>query len=201
MLEQRAKQKLGDTPLTLETLRAALAAINAEYDRAGLPLHNVYAPPQKVVDGVLTLRVIEGYVAEIAIAGDITPKELNHLKRLAAPILADRPLRQKTLDRSFALLGATPGATIKPRFEPMPGQPEAVRLVLDVKQKKYDGGASVTNEGSRLLGRTQFEVMAARNALFRPGDRAEIDIGFPADPSVYQLASVSYATPVGDDST
>jgi hemolysin activation/secretion protein len=186
-------------PLTLERIRAAIRAVTSAYASAGYALHNAYAPAQTLADGALHIRVIEGYVAEVAVAGTLTPAEIRLLQGYAAPVTREKPLRAATLERAMALAAATPGLTVKARYEQMPNDASAVRLVLDVVKDRLELGSSVTNQGARLLGRTQFEFLGTGNGVARAGDRFQLGFGFPIEPKLYQFVSTSYVTPIGFD--
>ena len=172
-------------------------ALGALYQHAGLALYTVSVPAQSFAGGTIRLRVVEGYVASVAITGD-TGGDMSLLRRYAAAIVADRPLHQATLERQILLMGAIPGLKIGSRLEAIPNTQGGTRLVLVVKRKRLDAGIGVNNQGFPLLGRSQLEANVVVNSLFQQGDRTQLTIGLPPERfETYQYAGLSEQQPLG----
>ena len=184
--------------LGLAEIDAIADGVGALYKRAGLALYTVSVPSQSFAGGVVRLRVVEGYVAEVAITGEVGHADMSLLRHYAASLVADRPLHQARLERAILLMGAIPGCKVSSRFEPIAHSAGGVRLVLIVQRKRFDAGIGVNNQGFPLLGRSQFEANVVANSLFQQGDRTQLTIGLPPERfETYQYIGLSELQPLG----
>ena len=182
--------------ITRETLARLVALLNTHYESEGLALSRVALASQTFADGRVQVTVLRGYIGDVNIDG-VGGRDAMHLRALTQGLVGRKPLRKPELERAVLLAGDLPGIAVIATFEPIEGQPETVRLRLNVKKRAFELGASANNEGQRLLGRTQFETTAAANSWIAPGDRAQIFYGFPAQFDRYQFAALTYSAPVG----
>jgi hemolysin activation/secretion protein len=189
-------EPLRGQPLTRETLERLIALLNRHYAGEGLALYRVALPAQTFAEGRVDIIVLRGYIGEVEIEG-VAGRDGARLRTLTAPLIGERPLRKRDLERAVLLASDAPGLHVFAAFEPIAGQAEAVRLRLKAAKRPYEFGASANNEGQRLLGRTQFETTAAANSWIAPGDRAQIFYGFPAEFERYQFIALSYGAPIG----
>ncbi len=184
--------------LGLAEVDAIADEVGGLYKRAGLALYTVSVPQQSFAGGVVRLRVVEGYVAEVAITGEFGHADMSLLRHYAASLVADRPLRQARLERAILLMDAIPGCKVSSRFEPVAHSNGGVRLVLSVQIKRFDAGIGVNNQGFPLLGRSQFEANVVANSLFQQGDRTQLTIGLPPERfETYQYIGLSELQPLG----
>ncbi len=141
---------------------AAADAATHLYDKAGYALSLAYVPAQEVKDGVVVVRVVEGYIADVMFR-DTKPRRGPLWDQYAAKLKASKPLQSADLERYLLLAGDSPGVRIKSVFERMPDAPAgAVRLVMLIERKQVEINAEVNNRGSRALG----------------PKRAQLDVGF-----------------------
>lgn len=174
-------------------------AIGQLYAEADYALYSVSVPKQDFRSGHVRVHVTEGYVESVAIEGNTAGADLGMLKAQAARIVADRPLRQATLERNILLMSDIAGLKVGSRFEALPGQPGAVVLKLAIQRKTYEYGFDYNNQGNALLSRTQVDVNAAVNSLFREGDRTQLVVGTPVTIERYQYYGLSHLEPIGSD--
>ena len=167
--------------------------------QAGIVLYTVTIPPQKIHDGTVHFRVVEGSVAHVVIQGSTNPGRLQLLRAYARHILLSRPLRRNVLERNILLMGDIAGTKVGSRFIPDPSRPGEVTLILGVQQTRFFGGFSVNNQGSPLLYNTQAVVNAGVNDLFHEGERTQFVLGVPADISRYQFYGINDIEPIGGD--
>lgn len=143
---------LAGQPTTAAQLVQRAEAASALYREAGLPLSFVFVPDQTFAGGVVRVVAVEGYLSTLSIEGDAGPAEPK-LREIAAPLLAERPLRQATFDRVTQLLARLPGLTVAATAS-MPGTTDgATALVLKVKRQPYDVslGADLRQPRSRAV--------------------------------------------------
>lgn len=73
------------------------------YQQAGYALSFAFVPPQDFRNGVVKVTVVEGHVAQLQIDG-ATGRSEALLRQLAAPLLAEKPLRSTTFQRQTQLM-------------------------------------------------------------------------------------------------
>jgi hemolysin activation/secretion protein len=191
--------KVGSS-VSLADLRQIADGISGVYKKAGYALYTVSIPKQSFRGGVVVIRVAEGYVDTVSIQDDDKTADLSLINAYAAPLVAERPLRQATLERYILLMTDLSGHKVGSRFEPVAGKPGANLLVLTVQTKKFDAGFGFVNLGTPLLSDTQFAVNGLANSLLREGDRTQIVYGFAPDEfHNYQYYGINHQTPLGDD--
>ena len=76
--------------ITGAEIYALAQALTTRYRNDGYFLSDVIVPPQSLVGGVLSLRVIEGHIASVRVEGD--PRLREQLQAIGAQIRAARPL-------------------------------------------------------------------------------------------------------------
>ena len=191
--------QVGQT-IALDDIRHIADGISALYKEAGYALYTVSIPKQSFDNGIAVVRVVEGHVEAVTVEVADAKVEVSLIKDYAAQIIADRPLRQKTLERYILLMSDLPGYKVGSKFEPIPGSPGAYRLVLGVDKKDWDYGAGFVNLGQPLLSDTEFAVNGVATGLLREGDRTQLVYGFAPDQfRRYQYYGLSHQTPLNDD--
>src|SRR3546814_6341081 len=156
-------------------------------------LYTIVVPQQNLSDGVLTLRVVEGYIDDVVITGDVKGRGLDLVRRYAARLAAEKPLRRPTLERYLSLIRDIPGLETEVQLLNLQTA-GAVRLVLTLKHDDLDFGLVVNNRGIANLGRTQVQANATANSLFRQGDQTRLTVRSEEHTSELQsLMRISYA--------
>jgi len=145
----------------------------ARYRRGGYLLTTV----STVLDarGNLRFNVIEGYIADVKLDGDIGPagtQVLRFLRRL----LDERPIRIATLERYLLLATDVPGVTLRSVLRPSADDPAAVTLVAQVSRKPFDGLLVADNRAFRQSGPEQLLSVGTFNSFTQFGERTELSI-------------------------
>lgn len=131
--------------------------ITERYRNEGYFLSRAYVPAQKIGNGTIILRVIEGYIGDVRI---MTAKENYLVEIFKRQIMDQKPIKLNVLEQQLLLLRDIPGRSFEAVLSHMDDQgPEgALRLIL--KEEKTSGRGSVlfNNHGSRFSGphRTSF---------------------------------------------
>ncbi len=96
----------------LERISEAVDRITRRYQDAGYPLSYAYLVPDGLAEGVLTVALVEGYIArtEIEVSHDPARKRV---EALAERIVGERPLTRETYERYTALMSRIPGVQLK----------------------------------------------------------------------------------------
>lgn len=193
VLEPFVGRKVG--PETLATLSTA---VSDAYRRAGFALYGVVVPQQDFARGLVVLRAVEGHVDQVEFDGDTDGADFSLLRAYGDRIMAERPLRQATLDRYILLMQDVAGRKLRSRLELLP-EPGAVKLVLSVERTSVRLGLGLDNLGTSLLGHIQGAVSTTFNSMLREGDSTRLTYGAPSDFHRFTYAAARHQQPVGSD--
>jgi hemolysin activation/secretion protein len=166
---------------SLADLIEATRTITRRYQQDGYLLSYAFLPQQTFDDGVARVVLVEGYVRDVQIAGDVgRVKAL--LDRLAAKLQAERPLTRKTFERYTTLMTRIPGVTIQAQVPPPGTTDGATTLVAQASRKPLTSTLSTTEDNRNgtqaLLGvssnsQTSMGEQLSLSGLFPPGDDHE----------------------------
>ncbi|CAI8715936.1 POTRA domain-containing protein [Pseudomonas zeae] len=166
---------------TLAELIEATRNITRRYQQDGYLLSYAFLPQQNFNDGVARVVLVEGYVRDIQIQGDVgRVKAL--LDKLATKIQAERPLTRKTFERYTTLMTRIPGVTIQAQVPPPGTTDGATTLVAQASRKPFTSTLSTTEDNRNgtqaLLGvssnsQTAMGEQLTLSGLFPPGDDHE----------------------------
>lgn len=156
--------------VSLAQMFAASNEITRMYVKAGYALSLAFVPAQEVRDGVVRIRVIEGYIGDV----EFQDENAFHSKLwggFARRLMASRPLKTKDLERYLLLANDLAGVEVKSVFERMDGDPGATKLVMSIGRKMFDGAIEFNNRGSEAIGPFRVQVRAALNNLVGAEER------------------------------
>lgn len=197
VLEQAFQPYIGRS-LDKETITAIATTLSEVYGKGDVALYTIVVPQQDINGGVLTLRVVEGYIADVAITGEVDGRDLNLVKRYAARLAMEKPLRRPVLERYLSLIRDVPGLKADVQLLNL-AAPGAVRLVLSLKHEDFDWRLAVNNRGVANLGRTQMQATLIANSALRDGDQTQLTLSLPFHVDRYQYYALSHSTPLGAD--
>jgi hemolysin activation/secretion protein len=123
--------------------------------------------------GELRFNVVEGYIADVKLQGDIGPAGVQVLRFLNR-LLNERPIRVSTLERYLLLATDVPGITLRSVLRPGSDDPAAVTLIAEVSRKAVDGLLSADNRAFRQTGPEQSLAVASFNSFTQFGERTEL---------------------------
>lgn len=184
------------SPMTGKTVRVAdvLAASNKisdVYKAHGYALSFGFVPTQDFANGVVHITVVEGYVAVVDIqgnAGNMEPK----VRAIAAHIVKDRPLRQKTFERYLQVLGMLPGMHIDANVPAPTTTDGATRLELDVKRTRFNASTGIDFNHPGVQGLTS----VTENGLLSQSEQIALSTLLPPGPGHQHLYSLAYLQPL-----
>ncbi len=173
-------------------------AATALYQEHGYTLSRAYIPPQSIIAGVVELKIVEGYVEELIVAGetggvDITPYTQN--------ILAEHPLTQSTFERNLLLINDLAGLEVTDiaLAEAVEGS-GAYTLGLTVSYDAWAGLLYADNRGTRAVGPGQLGLTATLNSPFGGGEALTSSVyTVPYDPEELLFGQLHYQQPLGSD--
>lgn len=165
--------KIG-TKVTVGELNAIADDITKHYRNNGYILTRAVVPPQRADGGVITIRVVEGFINDVKITGDAADN--SQIQLFADKIRASKPLNVAALERYLLLMDDLPGLEARAVLQPAANVPAASDVIVTVTRKKYEFTANLDNRGSRFLGPIQGGFTAGVNNVFRAEDQTQLRI-------------------------
>lgn len=148
-------------------------AITAYYRNAGYILTQAIVPPQKVNNGVVIIKVVEGYADDVLIEGDVQWRSgLFHA--WAKKIKESKPLNNALLERYTLLASDISGLRMKAVIRPSLITSGASDVVLIIERTPLDASLSYDNLGTRSIGTRQVTANLGVNSIFKLLERTSI---------------------------
>ncbi|MEG8203703.1 POTRA domain-containing protein [Pseudomonas sp. 5FOS] len=163
---------------TLGELQQYTARLTQRYRQEGYLLSYAYLPPQEVADGRVNVVLVEGYIRDYRVDGDIGPAS-TYLHQLLERLAAERPLTRETLERYLGLAERLPGVTIEPQLAVAQTADGAARLTVHARRKPFSAAVTVVDgnrdDAQALLtatshAQTRFAEQIEASLLLPPGD-------------------------------
>jgi hemolysin activation/secretion protein len=158
--------------VSLKTLYELANAVTRRYHADGYALSRAVLPPQRIADGTVHVRVIEGYIDTVETQGAY--RETAAARGIVERIGDDRPLNMHHLERDLLLLGDLAGAPVRAVFTPAEKESGAVGLTLVFSDAPPQFAASADNLGSRYVGPYEAGVQAGFTLPFLPYQRTQL---------------------------
>lgn len=204
-LQSDYQQYIGKN-VTLATLDEIAANITARYRNAGYILSRAVVPPQKIHDGKVTIRIVEGYVNTVTFEGlpplaygEDTP-DLPH--QYANKILTAHPLDARTLERYLLLMQDLPGVSVHATIRPAAGNaPGASDIVIAVSQKTVNGFVSIDNRQTRYMGPVEGTLTTNINNQFGWYDHTQLHGTQTAEYNQLHYGEIEHDEPLDSEGT
>lgn len=166
---------LEEKTVTLGAVRAAAAQITERYQQAGFPLARAVIPPQKIIDGVLKIQVIEGQIAGATADNHsrLSPKFVEGYLNNAYE--AGKPLQRQQSERALLLMRDLAGVgEVNYRLSEGKNAGETLLLAELQSAPLASGNVSVENYGSKSTGEYRTRANLYLNSLFGRGERISL---------------------------
>jgi hemolysin activation/secretion protein len=143
--------------ITLDIVYMMAGRITERYHNAGYLLSLASLPDQRIRKGMVTIKVIEGYIGRVEWpenmeANGIAQGHINHL-------VGQKPLKAEALESFMLRLNDLPGYAINGVLSPLKDAKDgAVQLGLHVTRSESRGQIGFDNLSSRYLGPHQFSA-------------------------------------------
>jgi hemolysin activation/secretion protein len=159
-------------PLT--QVSAVLQQIQNKYRNDGYVLTVVRGAIEPGTGGsTLRIRVVEGFISDVKIDGDIGPAGVlvyNFLNKLTTI----RPVNISDIERALLLSQDIPGVSVRAVLRPGTGEAGAVELVGQVGRKAFGGYVQYDNRASTFAGPNELLIGAQANSFTSAGERTEV---------------------------
>lgn len=161
--------------ITLAELYGVARDIENLYREDGYVLSRAIVPAQTVDDGIFRIAVVEGFINEVIIQGEIGPAR-TLVERYLNQITDFRPIRLQDMERYLLLANDVPGVTALGVLQPAEGDPGAARLIVSLERQVVDGLARIDNRGSHFAGPVQTIGRVGLNSFTEYGDRTQVTV-------------------------
>lgn len=193
--------KIG-TSIALDELNSIADDITAYYRNKGYILTRAVVPPQRAEKGVIRIRIVEGFVNEVKLQGDISSENASLIKEYAEKIRGAKPLNAATLERYLLLMEDLPGVEARAVLQPAAKTPGASDVIITIKRKAFDFGASLDNRGSRFIGQEQGALTATANNAMGLDEETQLRVsGTPFDGNELRFIEVRQEHQLGNEGT
>lgn len=188
--------------ITLGELNKIAADITAHYRNAGYILTRAVIPPQKINKGAVKIRIVEGFVADVQLRGDVGSSD-SVLYQYAEKIKSAKPLDAATLERYLLLMEDLPGVEARAVLQPSPSVPGASQVVVNIKRDVMEGTTlALNNRGTRYLGPVQATAILAGNNLLGNDEMTSLRVtGTPLYTEQLKFVGVHHEMNVGNQGT
>lgn len=184
-------------PITFNELQFATVEIGELYRQSGW-VARVYVPEQEVVDGIVTLQIIEGKFGTWRLNGDEpqrydTDRVTNYIEQVQKK---DVLLNTKQLDRALLLLDDLPGVNVVGSLAA--GATESTTdLLLQLADESFiDSQINVDNHGARSTGKERLNGEIFIKSPLKKGDQLR---GYLSHSQGNDYIWMNYTIPVGYD--
>ncbi len=148
-----------DKEVMLEFAWVIADALTKRYRDAGYFLSRAYVPAQEVKDGIIVIKVVEGYIGKVELNDPMAERYV--VKQLIASVLQERPAKAQSVESFLLRMNDLPGVSLRAVLSTMENgesKEGAVKLVLEPTKEKGKGSVTFDNFGSRFLGPHELSV-------------------------------------------
>lgn len=194
-LEHLFIKKIGTT-IAVSDLFQMVEDVTNFYRNHGYILSRAILPPQHVENGIVVIRVIEGFIKNVSVIGN--PRGARALvKAFGENIAADKPLRVQTMEYNLLLANEIPGTSARAVLAPSKTTVGASDLNLATYNKIITGYFSYDNYGTRYVGPQEDTLSLSANSIFRSGDSTNVTYGTTPKGRELRYFDMNMNTPLG----
>jgi len=187
-----------NTTITVGDLFQMVEDITNFYRNRGYILSRAILPPQHVENGIVVIRVVEGFIQNVNVIGN--PRGAKRIVYdYGHNISMDRPIRVQTMEYYLLLANEVPGTSVRAVLAPSKTTVGASDLNLATYNKILTGYFSYDNYGTRYVGPQEDTLSIAGNSIFRSGDLTQVTYGTTPKGRELRYFDMSYNTPLGTD--
>ncbi|MGE0415932.1 MAG: ShlB/FhaC/HecB family hemolysin secretion/activation protein [Acetobacteraceae bacterium] len=134
----------------------------------------VYTTVNAIIRGSeLRFAVVEGYIAEVKLEGDVGPVATQVL-RFLNHLVGQKPLSTAALERWLLLAQDIPGLTVRSTLNPSLGDPGVLTLIAQVSRRSVSGLVSADNRAFNLTGPAQGLIAFNFDSFTEFGERTQV---------------------------
>lgn len=194
---QRITERFLDLQLTLAELDKAAASITAYYRSEGYTVARAFIPAQQIIDGLVTIQIIEGNLESVTFEGQSWYREAflqsyvdNFMVGEDGELVTDA-----SLERRLLLLNDLPG--LKARATLVPGERFGTTSIdIELTEKPVSAFLGYSNSGTEETGEYRVDLAVDLNNPLRLGDQLSLR-GIHSTDNLFRYERVGYSVPLG----
>jgi hemolysin activation/secretion protein len=159
--------------MNLSQLRAMTKQIADFYHQQGYFVTQVYLPPQKIQDGVVTMMVLEGRYGQIILQNE-SRASTETLAYFLKDFPVGSPILSGPLETQLLLMSDTPGVLVNSSLVPGKNLGTSDLLVYTKAASRVNGSIDADNAGNRYTGHTRVGATLNVNELLGLGDMVSL---------------------------
>ena len=161
--------------ITLQDLLNIVESITNYYRSHGYISSQAVLIPQRTKNGVVTIKIIEGAIANVNITG--CPGKAEPLIRAyACKIRQQQPLNIAQMEKYLLLANEIPSTQVQGVITPTKNEPGASDITMVTNHRLMNGYLSYDDYGTRYIGPQQVTGNLGFNSLLLPGDSAQFTL-------------------------
>lgn len=183
--------------VSLAELIEATRGLTRRYQQDGYLLSFAFLPVQGFEQGRVRVVLVEGYVKDYQVQGDIGPVRA-HLEQLVGRLRAERPLTRKTFERYTGLMARIPGVTLSARVPPPATTDGASRLLVQASRKPWTSSINFSEDNR---GSAQAVLGLSSNAQAALAEQISASVLAPPGKDQERYYRLDYNQYLGSDGT
>ena len=195
LYEEYLQQNISFTELSTIAER-----VTQKYRDSGYLLAQTIIPQQKILNGVVYLRVQEGSIDRVVLSDEDT-MVISPLPQMSEKIGRMRPINSKSLQRYLLLMNDLPGVSLKTQLAQSRFGSGYADSVLEMHHDKWQGSVGIDNRNSRYFGPWQWNGAVAANAVLGHYDQLGLSLSGGFDREEIEGIAAYYDMPLGSEGT
>jgi len=184
------------TEMPLSRVFQIAEEIQKKYHDDGYLLTRVIIPAQNVSRGFYRVQIIEGFISDVKLEGDIGPVA-KRIERQLRELVGYRPINSERIERYLLLANDTPGITVRGVLRPGVGEVGASELLVKVERKQFEGYIVADNRGSEFTGPWRGALALRENSSTSLGESIQVTIGSTLVSEEQRFAQLIYEQNIG----
>lgn len=158
--------------ISLKDIFAAASRLERAYAEQGFVLVRIVIPPQKLDNGgVLSIKVIDGYVEGVELKG-IPAGQQALVRSRIADMIGRKRVTQAELERRLLLINELPGLRARSTLAPGLQAKGGTLIVLEGTHDPLSGSVGGDNRSSQSMGGGSVNYSLSANSVFGFGEQA-----------------------------
>ncbi|MBV8802332.1 MAG: ShlB/FhaC/HecB family hemolysin secretion/activation protein, partial [Gammaproteobacteria bacterium] len=184
--------------ISVAELQNIVQNITNYYRNNGYILSRAILPPQHIHDGIVHVKIIEGFISKVTVIGKARGSRAI-LETYGTKITESRPLQIKTMEHYLLLANQLPGVSVKAVLAPSTSDTGASDLNLVAEEQTVNASFSYDDYGTRYIGPLQLTATVSTNSIFRSGDLTRFTTLTTTHGSELNFYDMYYQTPLGSN--
>lgn len=182
--------------------QAIAKKITDHYRKNDYILSQAIVPAQNASSGTLRIRVVEGFISNVELQGDIRGDSGRRLtEAFAEHIKGKKPVKISDLERYLLLMDDLPGATAKGVVRPSSKVFGSADLIVTFTHKTYEGSYTLDNRGSKFVGPFQHTATLTANSILGMYDRTLLRLITTSPTEELRFVDLQHEEQISDEGT